>query len=90
MPEESKDRALVEKLAFSALVEQRAKRRWGVFFKLLIVGYVIALSVYVIIQSKFEPSAKKEHVAVISISGPHHRRRPQFGVGRQSAVASGL
>ena len=32
MPEESKDRALVEKLAFSALVEQRAKRRWGVFF----------------------------------------------------------
>ena len=65
MPEESKDRALVEKLAFSALVEQRAKRRWGVFFKLLIVGYVIALSVYVIIQSKFEPSAKKEHVAVI-------------------------
>ena len=31
MPEESKDRALVEKLAFSALVEQRAKDAGGCF-----------------------------------------------------------
>ena len=89
MPEESKDRALVEKLAFSALVEQRAKRRWGVFFKLLIVGYVIALSVYVIIQSKFEPSAKKEHVAVISISGPIIDEGPNsaLAVNRQLRLA---
>ena len=70
MPEESKDRALVEKLAFSALVEQRAKRRWGVFFKLLIVGYVIALSVYVIIQSKFEPSPKKSMSPLFPLAAP--------------------
>ncbi|WOV90142.1 MAG: S49 family peptidase [Candidatus Zeuxoniibacter abyssi] len=89
MPEEFKDRALVEKLAFSALVEQRAKRRWGVFFKLLIVGYVIALSVYVIIQSKFEPVRQKEHVAVISISGPIIDEGPNsaLAVNRQLRLA---
>lgn len=38
------ERALLEKLAFASLREQRARRRWGIFFKLallVIVGFAV-------------------------------------------------
>lgn len=38
--DENWERTLVEKLAQSALTEQRRKRRWGIFFKLLGFGYL--------------------------------------------------
>ena len=34
------ERALLERFAFAALKEQRAARRWGIFFKLVFVGYL--------------------------------------------------
>jgi protease IV len=34
------ERELLEKLAFEALKEQRARRRWGIFFKLAVLGLV--------------------------------------------------
>lgn len=35
------ERELLERFAFAALKEQRAARRWGIFFKLLFVGYLV-------------------------------------------------
>jgi protease-4 len=34
------ERELLEKLAFEALKEQRARRRWGIFFKLIALGFI--------------------------------------------------
>jgi protease-4 len=39
------ERDVINKLAFAALNEQRRSRRWGIFFKLLFLGYFIALLV---------------------------------------------
>lgn len=59
----------LERMLFSTIKEQRAKRRWGIFFKLMILGYFIALLLL------FTPSGVKkvgqatDHTAVIKISG---------------------
>jgi protease-4 len=37
------ERELLEKLAFASLTEQRRARRWGIFFKLFFVVYLLAL-----------------------------------------------
>ena len=39
------EQALLRRFAFEALREQRAARRWGIFFKLLAFAYVLALIV---------------------------------------------
>jgi protease-4 len=36
------ERRLLEKIAFASIKEQRARRRWGVFFKLAVLVYLIA------------------------------------------------
>ena len=36
------ERDLLERLAFASLQEQRRARRWGIFFKFLVVAYVVA------------------------------------------------
>ncbi len=36
-------RKLLDKIATGALTEQRRARRWGVFFKLILIGYLFAL-----------------------------------------------
>jgi protease-4 len=36
------ERQLLEKIAFSTLQEQKAKRRWGIFFKLAGLSYLVA------------------------------------------------
>ena len=41
------ERQLLEKVAFAALHEQRAKRRWGIFFKLAGLTYLVAVLVLV-------------------------------------------
>src|ERR1035437_3399538 len=41
--EKNWEREVLEKLAFSALKEQRRARYWGIFFKLLTIAYVTFL-----------------------------------------------
>lgn len=65
------ERELIEKMLSSTLKEQRAKRRWGIFFKF--VGILIILGFFVMIRS-FDFSSEKSapvepHAAVIRISG---------------------
>jgi hypothetical protein len=42
------ERQLLEKLALATLQEQRAKRRWGIFFKLIGLSYLVAVLVLLV------------------------------------------
>ncbi|CAN5280984.1 S49 family peptidase [soil metagenome] len=67
-PSANPDRAVLEQLAFASLKEQRAARRWGVFFKLCTLIIVVGLLMYLFgVGQKVEPTA--EHTALISIEG---------------------
>ncbi|MBM4207520.1 MAG: signal peptide peptidase SppA [Gammaproteobacteria bacterium] len=65
------EREIVEKLAFAAITEQRRARRWGIFFKLLLCAYLLAIlgfSMY----PKFAQDmgvGGKNHTAVIDVVG---------------------
>ncbi len=65
------ERELVEKLAFAAVTEQRRTRRWGIFFKLLLVGYLFAI-LAITLYPKFKQDmgiGGKSHTAVIDLVG---------------------
>ncbi|NOU20229.1 MAG: signal peptide peptidase SppA [Methyloglobulus sp.] len=65
------ERELVEKLAFAAVTEQRRSRRWGIFFKLLMFGYLLAV-LGVAMYPKFKQEmgvSGKNHTAVIDLVG---------------------
>jgi len=60
---------LLEKVAFAALNEQRAKRRWGIFFKLAGLSYLVAVLVMVVDWGGSEQLADGRHTAVIHLHG---------------------
>jgi protease-4 len=65
------EREVVEKLAFAAITEQRRARRWGIFFKLLLCVYLLAIfgiSMYPKFKQEFGVSGKN-HTAVIDLVG---------------------
>jgi protease-4 len=63
------ERQLLEKIAFSTLVEQRAKRRWGIFFKLSFFAYLTAVLVLVVDWGGSEKLADGKHTALIKVRG---------------------
>lgn len=63
------ERQLLEKLALAALDEQRKRRRWGVFFKLLGFSYLIAVLVLVVDWGGTEKLADGRHTAVVYLHG---------------------
>ncbi|MCM8596801.1 S49 family peptidase [Accumulibacter sp.] len=63
------ERQLLERVAFAALNEQRARRRWGIFFKLAALGYFVAVLVLVVDWGAPEPLADGRHTAVIHLHG---------------------
>ena len=67
-PANAWERNVLEKLAFSALKEQRSSRRWGYFFKGLILCYLIAL-LFVMVPDKNALSHNTEHTALVEING---------------------
>ncbi len=69
-PENTPDweRRTLEKLAFSALNEQRASRRWGIFFKS--IGFVYLLIVLLAVVDWGADSQHQErHTAMVSLDG---------------------
>ena len=63
------ERALLERLAFSSLQEQRTKRRWGIFFKFLGFSYLVAL---LVILGEFGSSSShlnERHTALVDLRG---------------------
>ena len=64
------ERQLLEKLAFASLKEQRAKRRWSIFFKFLVLSYLVAVLVLVVDWGgTTEKIADGKHTALINIRG---------------------
>ncbi|HHM06418.1 MAG TPA: S49 family peptidase [Gammaproteobacteria bacterium] len=64
------ERELVTGLAYAALKEQRRARRWGVFFKLVLLAYLIALF-FSFQGSDWDGAAivHGEHTALVEIKG---------------------
>lgn len=64
------ERRLLEKIAFASIKEQRAKRRWGVFFKLAILAYLVTGLVLVIDWGGgSEKLVDGKHTALVNVRG---------------------
>ncbi|SCK60893.1 protease-4 [Variovorax sp. HW608] len=63
------ERATLEKLAFAALREQRAARRWKTFTRLAWLAFFVALAWFVIARSSQTAAKTTAHTAVIEIKG---------------------
>ncbi len=72
MPDNSSnwERQVLEKLATSALAEQRRARRWGIFFKLLGFGYLSFLILLALDwRGDTEGLTSTKHTALVELSG---------------------
>ncbi|HVL02717.1 MAG TPA: S49 family peptidase [Dongiaceae bacterium] len=70
-PKSSKEWKLIEKMVTSAQDEQRKSRRWGIFFKLLTLGYLI-VALLVFSAGKWGdgvPNSSKDHTALVDLNG---------------------
>jgi len=64
------ERQLLEKLALAMLQEQRVKRRWGIFFKLIGFSYLIAVLVlFVDWGGGSEKLVNGKHTALVHLNG---------------------
>ena len=63
------ERELLERLAFASLQEQRSRRRWGVFFKVLGFSYLIVLLVVLSGVAGGPSHSKEKHTALIDLKG---------------------
>ncbi len=63
------ERDLLNRLAFSALDEQRRARRWNIGFKFLFFGYLVLLLVLYIPGDWLDSSSAGKHTALINVSG---------------------
>ena len=64
------ERQLLEKFALAMLQEQRVKRRWGIFFKLAGLSYLVAVLVLLVDWGDTETLTDgRRHTAVVNLSG---------------------
>ena len=64
------ERKLLERIALESLKEQRTKRRWGNFFKLAGLAYLIAVLILVVDWGgSTEKLADGKHTALINLRG---------------------
>ena len=64
-------RAVVNRLAFAALDEQRQARRWNIFFKCLLALYLLAVLILYLPTDWSELLAGTgKHTALVELSGP--------------------
>ena len=63
------ERDVLTRLAFSAITEQRRARRWNVFFKVAIVGYLTTLLVISLPSGWLDFGGGDQHTALIDVSG---------------------
>jgi protease-4 len=73
------ERQLLEKFALAMLQEQRVKRRWGIFFKLIGFSYLLAvLLLFVDWGGGSEKLVNGKHTALVHLQW-HHRQRSGEG-----------
>ncbi|WP_132975075.1 S49 family peptidase [Thiobaca trueperi] len=64
------ERALINRMALDYLRDQRNRRRWGIFFKLLILLYLIAILVAAYARDLIDGGdSGKAHTALIEVKG---------------------
>ncbi|MDH5784932.1 MAG: signal peptide peptidase SppA [Chromatiales bacterium] len=68
---ENWERELLERLSTASLNEQRRSRRWNIFFKFLIFGYLFMLVLLAMQDSEMAETSSKarEHVAMVEVNG---------------------
>lgn len=73
LPEKAKSaewqQDLINRLAFSALKEQRTARRWGIFFKILMFVYLATILYLYSPSLKLDPGASAKHTALVELDG---------------------
>ena len=62
-------RDMVERLVFASVTEQRRARRWGIFFKFLLVLYLLALLILYLPSDWSEVAVSEKHTALVELSG---------------------
>jgi protease-4 len=68
-PSQKWQEKVLDKVLFASIKEQRARRRWGIFFKTIFFLYLVALLAIFLPKDFRSKTAIKEHVAVIKIDG---------------------
>ncbi len=63
------ERELINKLAMGALTEQRRARRWGIFFKFIMVAYVIVFLIALLPGRESGLHVGSGHTALVEIQG---------------------
>lgn len=63
------ERAVLEKVALAAIHEQRSARRWGIFFKFLIFGYLFIILFIGMGWFGKKDRAHEKHTALVEING---------------------
>ncbi|MCF6765999.1 S49 family peptidase [Thiotrichales bacterium 19S3-7] len=65
------ERQILETLVLQTLKEQKRKRRWGIFFKFIIVILLIILIVGIFWPNHYNPKSdpNKPHIAYVSVDG---------------------
>ncbi len=64
------ERDLITKLARDALIEQRRRRRWGIFFKLLTFAYITFVVLLLVDWSNGgDFASSKRHTAMVDLNG---------------------
>ncbi|MDA8420438.1 MAG: S49 family peptidase, partial [Pseudomonadota bacterium] len=63
------ERELLERLAFAALKEQRRARRWGIFFRLVVLAIVITVIYLSVSGSWGKGTFAGRYTAVVQLDG---------------------
>ena len=63
------ERSVLERLAFDTLKEQRAARRWKIFFRLAWLIAFVALVIYLFSSDNASSASSTEHTAVVELKG---------------------
>ena len=63
------ERAVLEKLALAAVTEQRRARRWGIFFKFLIFGYLFVVLAIAMGWFGRKDTGTGKHTALVELNG---------------------
>ena len=63
------ERSVLERLAFDTLKEQRAARRWKIFFRLAWLLVVVGMMFYLFSSDSSSTATSTEHTAVVELKG---------------------
>jgi protease-4 len=63
------ERTVLEKVALAAITEQRRARRWGIFFKFLIFGYLFVVLFIAMGWTVKKDGSQDKHTALVELNG---------------------